>query len=151
MAAAKSWPEALQDAVASGSAASIASALALAGFGKHELDDCAAPLNGPSQWVWGKHAPYRNGFSVRHTVTGYAIHHVAATFWALLYEKLRRGRRNALPLAVATSALAAVVDYKCTPRRLTPGFEKRLSKRALLAVYAAFALGLAVPSRKYFR
>jgi hypothetical protein len=142
----KSWPEALEAAIASGSAASIASALVLAGMGKRELDDAAAPLNGPSQWVWGKHAPYRDGFSVRHTVTGYAIHHLAATFWAVLYEKLRPGRRYAAGHALATSAVAALVDFKLTPQRLTPGFEKRISGRAIVAVYAAFALGLALPA-----
>jgi hypothetical protein len=33
-----------------------------------------------------------------------------------------------------------------TPERLTPGFEHRLSTRALLGVYACFAIGLALGS-----
>jgi hypothetical protein len=36
------------------------------------------------------------------------------------------------------------VDYRLTPRRLMPGYERRLSQPSLLAVYAAFAAGLAL-------
>jgi hypothetical protein len=42
--------------------------------------------------------------------------------------------------------LACFVDYQLTPQRLTPGFEHRLSSRAMLAVYACFAVGLAIGS-----
>ena len=145
MPASKPWSHAFRDAALSGGAASLASALVLAARGRRELADVAAPLNGPSQWVWGKHAPYRNGFSVRHTVLGYAIHHLAATFWALFYEKARSEGRNPAALAAAITATAAFVDYRLTPERLTPGFEKRLSRESLVLVYCAFALGLAAP------
>jgi hypothetical protein len=140
----KSWRDALRDALVSGSVASIASTAALLLFGEKEIGDPAAPLNGPSQWIWGRHAKYRNGFTVRHTVVGYAIHHAASIFWALFYEKARRG--PALRDAAITSAVASAVDFRLTPPRLRPGFEKRLSQPALVAVYAAFALGLAAAS-----
>jgi hypothetical protein len=146
MAASISWSDAFRDAAWSGGAASLASAIVLSLRGRRDLRDAAAPLNGPSQWVWGKQAPYRDGFSVRHTVVGYAIHHLAATFWALFYEKARPEERHPAALAIATSAIAGLVDFKLTPERLTPGFEKRLSRRSLVWVYAAFALGLAAPS-----
>jgi hypothetical protein len=42
--------------------------------------------------------------------------------------------------------VACFVDYRMTPERLTPGFEHRLSSRALLGVYACFAVGLALGS-----
>ena len=48
--------------------------------------------------------------------------------------------------AVTAAAVACFVDYRLTPRRLTPGFEHRLSSKALLAVYACFAVGLAIGS-----
>jgi hypothetical protein len=133
-------------AVSSGSIASLASTIVLALRGKAEIDDIWAPLNGPSQWIWGRHAKYRNGFSLRHTAVGYAIHHVASIFWATFYERFcRRGSMRAIAEAAATtSALAAFVDYRLTPQRFTPGFEKRLSKRSLVLVYAAFGLGLAL-------
>jgi hypothetical protein len=41
------------------------------------------------------------------------------------------------------AAIANVVDFKLTPQRLTPGFEKHLSKRSLAIVYVSFAAGLA--------
>jgi hypothetical protein len=141
------WKQALRRGVVSGSIASIASGTALAACGKRELDDPAAPLNGPSQWLWGERAACADGFSLRHTLAGYAVHHAMSIFWAVLYEKFRRrplpSAAATLP-AIATSTGACVVDYCLTPKRLTPGFEKRLSRGALLLVYAAFAAGLAV-------
>jgi len=133
----------------SGSLASVASTVALVLCGKGEVDDSCAPLNGPSQWIWGRHAKYKDGFSIRHTVVGYAIHHIASVFWAMFYERFRRGRdarKAILPSAAATSAMAAFVDYELTPHRFRPGFEKRLSRRSLVLVYAAFGLGLAAAS-----
>jgi hypothetical protein len=141
------WKEALRRGIVSGTVASVASAAVLAACGKRELNDPAAPLNGPSQWLWGERAACADGFSLRHTLAGYAVHHAMSIFWAVLYEKFRRAplpsAAAALP-AIATSASACVVDYCLTPKRLTPGFEKRLSRRSLLLVYAAFAAGLAV-------
>ena len=43
----------------------------------------------------------------------------------------------------AVSALAYLTDYHVVPSRLTPGFEKRLGGRSLLAIYAALAFSLA--------
>lgn len=131
--------------VLSGSLASIFSAATLALCGKAEIDDACAPLNCPSQWIWGRHAKYTNGFSLRHTVVGYAIHHAASIFWAVLYERLasRQSHHAKLKAAAATSAVAALVDFRLTPQRFTPGFEKRLSVISLAMVYSAFALGLA--------
>jgi hypothetical protein len=138
-----SWTDTLSAALVSGTLASVASAGALALAGRRELGDAAAPLNGPSQWLWGRHAPYHDGFSLRHTVVGYGIHHLSAIFWAAWFERARPQRSSALPAALATSSLACFVDYCCTPERLTPGFQKRLSRRALFGTYVAFALGLA--------
>lgn len=44
--------------------------------------------------------------------------------------------------AVEATAAAAVVDLLLLPRRLTPGFERRLSGRSLALVYAALAAGM---------
>ena len=130
-----------------GTFAALASAAVLAGYGKRETGSAVAPMNGPSQWVWGHHAPYRNDATWRHTALGYAIHHGASLFWGALFEFFRRRAPQDIPgtiaSAVTTAAIANVVDFKLTPERLTPGFEKRLSHRALFATYAAFAVGLA--------
>lgn len=145
----KSWSQATRDGLVSGTIASVASTIALSILGKAELGKTAAPINGPSQWVWGRHAPYQDHFSLRYTIVGYAIHHAASVFWALWYEKLRQrlgpaeSAASALAPAVITAATAYAVDFHFTPKRLTPGFERRLSQRSLLMVYGAFALGLA--------
>lgn len=139
----------IHDGLVSGSIASIASSISLSILGKAELGDSAAPMNGPSQWLWGRHAPYQNRFTLRYTIVGYVIHHAASVFWAIWYERLRRRFAPArtvtavLAPAVIATAAAYTVDFHFTPKRLTPGFEHRLSKPSLLIVYGTFALGLA--------
>ena len=139
-------------ALVSGSIASLGSALALTALGKKELNKSAAPMNGPSQWIWGKHAPYMNEFSMRYTVIGYLIHHAASIFWALWHQVLCERiqvddkKLHATATAVAITASAYAVDFHLIPKRLTPGFEHRLSKRSLILVYGVFALGLAAPA-----
>lgn len=136
----------------SGSVASIASAISLLLMGKSELNRFAAPLNGPSQWIWGRHAPYVNRLSFRYTFIGYIIHHAASIFWAIGYEALRlrlpppETSYAVLVPAFLTGIAAYTVDFYLIPKRLTPGFENRLSKRSLFLVYGVFALGLAVPA-----
>ena len=124
------------------------STLALAACGWRELGDPYSPLNGPSQWLFGRHAALKDGASIKHTLSGYVIHHAMSVFWALLFERYRRKRDargiDTLLPAAATSAIACFVDYRLTPERLTPGFERRLSRKSLALVYAAFAVGLAV-------
>jgi hypothetical protein len=149
----KTWSSAIRSGLVSGTGASVVSTIALSILGKAELDKFAAPVNGPSQWIWGRHAPYQDHFSLRYTLIGYAIHHAASVFWAIWYEKLRQQLPPAestaavLAPAIATTAAAYAVDFHFTPKhltsRLTPGFEHRLSQPSLLIVYATFALGLA--------
>lgn len=142
-------PQLLREALAAGGAASLASTAALLAFGARECDDVAAPLNGPSQWVWGRDAPYRHGFSWRYTGVGFLVHHLASTFWGAIYAAVRPRSRDVprdIAIAAGVSAFACVVDYGLTPQRLRPGFEKRLSMRALAGVYVVFAAGLAAGS-----
>lgn len=143
------WSRTIRAGLVSGAVASIASTIALSILGKAELGKSAAPVNGPSQWIWGRHAPYQDRFSLRYTIVGFAIHHAASVFWAIWYEKLRqrfapaKSTTAVLAPAVATTAAAYAVDFHFTPKRLTPGFEHRLSQPSLLIVYGTFALGLA--------
>lgn len=137
------WKAAARAATVSGACAGVLSALALAWRGHRDAHDAAAPLNGPSQWLWGRHAPSVHGFSAKYTGLGIIVHHAAAFFWAVLYERLRARMGHAVPAAVATAAVANVVDYKLTPARLQPGYERQLSRRSLAWVYAAVALGFA--------
>jgi hypothetical protein len=133
-------------AIVSGAAGSLLSTLALAGCGWRELGDPYAPLNGPSQWLFGRQAALKSGASLKYTLSGYLIHHAMSVFWALVFERIRaRGSAapSALLPAATTSAVACFVDYQLTPKRLTPGFERRLSRKSLAVVYVAFAIGLA--------
>jgi hypothetical protein len=139
----QSWNRTASDALWSGAWAAVASAVVLSWRGHREADDAAAPINGPSQWFWGRTAPSARGFSVKHTVVGYLTHHFAATFWALWFERVRERVGHPAAVALGTAAVANVVDYVFTPKRLQPGYERRLSKRSLALAYGAVALGLA--------
>jgi hypothetical protein len=146
----KSWPQALKNGMLTGSIASVCSATVLALCGKIESGSAAGPNNGPSQWIWGEGAAYDRRATWRHTAMGYAIHHATSVFWATLHEKLLRSQNqmesngSLVAKGAATAALACFVDYKVTPRRLQPGFDKQLSRVSLFFVYAAFGLGLAL-------
>lgn len=139
----------LRNALVSGSAASAASALALAACGARDAATPFSAVNAVSHWLWGDKAFRRDRPSWRYTVLGLAIHHVSSVFWGTLFERLfgrkldRAGPGATMAAAAATTAVACFTDYQLTPRRLQPGFEQRLSTRSLTVVYAAFALGLA--------
>lgn len=146
------WRRAARKALVSGAAASALSTVALAACGRREQGSAAGPNNGPSQWVYGRGAAYRRGASLRYTLVGFLVHHLSATGWALLHERVFNNRPRPqtpgerLARAAATAAVANVVDFRLTPKRLRPGFEVQLSKKSLLIVYAAFAVGLALAS-----
>lgn len=136
---------ALREGVVAGTLAGVLSAAVLAVMGRRETGHAAAPINAVSHWVWQPEALHANEPSLRHTGTGFATHHAASVLWATLYalarQKLRPGSPPTVAGAITTSAVAAVVDFKMTPERFTPGFEHRLSTSALVGVYAALALG----------
>jgi hypothetical protein len=143
-------------ALISGAAASLLSVIALAISGQAENRRPAGPINGPSQWIHGRSAAKIRTPSVRHTLTGFLIHHATATGWAMLHErvlgkdKAQQTFAQRLGRAAVTATVANVVDFQLTPKRLRPGFETQLSRTSLFAVYAAFAVGLAlVAPRKH--
>lgn len=144
------WTTSMQRGLVSGAASSVISTAALALLGRGEAGSAYAPTNAVSHWIWGDEAAEHDGFSLKYTITGYAIHHLSATFWSVLFERLagkkldRKDLRVTLAASAATSAFACFADYKLTPKRLQPGYEKRLSKKSLAGVYAAFAVGLAL-------
>jgi len=146
----KPWRRALRDALVSGTTASLTSTAVLMTCGAHEAGHALAPTNAISHWYWGDGAARRNRFSWRHTALGYATHHGASVFWAFFYDMLFGNRRTEKPApvvlseAAAIAALACFVDYRLTPRRLMPGYEQRIGRPALAAVYASFAAGLAL-------
>lgn len=120
--------------VLAGTTAAIAASLA----GRWQSRSYAAPLNATSHIVWGDEAARHDEASAKYTGTGALLHYGAALFWAALHEAMPG---PAALRAAATAATAYVVDYHVVPRRLTPGFEMRVSPGALAAVYGALAIG----------
>jgi hypothetical protein len=146
----KTWPEALRDGAVSGSIASVLTTAVLSGCGIRENGTPFAPTNAISHWLWGDHATYQDHPSARYTLPGYVIHHASATLWGVLYEKWfgNSADEKAIIPAVAAGAtvagLACFVDYNLTPRRLRPGYEKRLSTQSLFILYGTFGIALAM-------
>ncbi len=144
------WKTALREGGLAGTLASVLSTAVLAAAGARQAGSAVAPTNAVSHWLWGEESLHAQRPTLRHTVTGYVTHHLASIFWAALYSRLygRRESAKELPQAIAgglaTSAVACFVDYRLTPKRLTPGFEHRLSATAMVAVYGALAAGFAL-------
>ncbi len=141
-----SW---LQRVLTAGTLASVLSGLVLAWRGRGDTGSAVAAVNAPSHWIWGHEALRRNDATARHTLLGALVHQASSLFWAFFYDTLQRLRRRPTPAsalvdAAAITTLAAVVDLKVVPERLTPGFERRLSNRSLWWVYLSFGVGLAV-------
>jgi hypothetical protein len=144
------WKQAAHRALYSGAAAAVLSAITLAVCGKLERTTASGPLNGPSQWLWNRQAAHRRQASLRYTLVGYCVHHLASVGWAIVHEKYvasrvrGRGVGSHVAAGAATAVLACAVDYGVAWGRLQPGFDKQLSRKSLFAVYASFGLGLAL-------
>jgi hypothetical protein len=131
-----------------GAVAGIATSSVLALFGARD-GDAAGPLNAVSHIAWGEPAGWERGVSAKYTGLGLALNGTAVTAWAGLHELLFR--RRPLLGGALISALAYATDYFVVPRRVTPGFEKRLSGAGMFAVYAALALALSLPAARSAR
>lgn len=137
------------DTLATAALATAATTLTTALLGQRELGHPAAPLNATSHIVWGDDAARHDRPDTKHTLVGAALNAGAMVAWAGVLEATlgpwaRRGSLlRAAVAGAAVSALAYATDYHLVPRRFTPGFEKRLSGRALAVTYGALALSLA--------
>lgn len=143
----------LGKALGSGAIAGLTTLLTASLAGKRETGSYAAPMNATSHVLWGDEAAQQDAPSTKYTLTGIAFNVASATFWAAIYEKLfgRQSDAEQSPIkpllgAAAVTAGAYLTDYYLVPKRLTPGFEKRLSGKSLAAVYGALALGMAARS-----
>ncbi len=132
--------------------AAVATTATLALLGKKETGSAAAPINAVSHIAWGDEAATKDATDVKHTAVGEVLHAGANLAWAvaqeLLFGKWMRagGPGRTLVAGGLTSALAYVTDYFVVPKRLTPGFEMRLSKGSLGLTYLVLALSLAAGS-----
>jgi hypothetical protein len=146
----KPWRESLRDGLWPGNLAGLVSGAVLAACGQAELRKPLAPLNAPSHWLWSDRALRQDGRSWRYTAMGMLIHQASAVMWGVLYERFAARPRPTATLELRDAALAtaaaATVDFVLTPKRFTPGFERRLSVTSLVLVYAGFAAGVAIGS-----
>lgn len=138
----------LSRALLSGLTAGTLSMWTLVHRGRCEGHRAATTLSAPSHWLYGERALVQTEPSWRYTGAGALIHEASAVMWALLFERLvsRRNRTPSVTTLAASAAVvtgvAAVVDLKLVPERLTPGFEHHLSTRSLVWVYASVAAGM---------
>ena len=129
-----------------------ATSAAVAACGSFEGGNAVAPVNAVSHIVWGDEAAEQEEASLKYTLSGATLNAAAIASWAAIYElgfgrRARQGNvRAAIVGGVATAALAYVTDYYVVPKRLTPGFEKRLSSPSMFAVYVALAASLPLAS-----
>lgn len=144
----KSWNLVFKDAVIVGTVSGLTSLAAMALRSRQENGTPWVSINAPSHWLWGEEAIRQNGPSWRYTATGFLVHQLSAGFWALIHERwfasegAPRSTGNLVRDAAITSALAALVDFRCVPDRLSPGFQRRLSFGSLVGIYVLFGGGL---------
>jgi hypothetical protein len=136
--------------VVTGTIASAATAAAAAACGARDSGSALAAVNAVSHIVWGSDASNVRVADVKHTVPGLLLNTGATIFWAAIYESVfghaaDRGEiAKALLGGGAVSALAYVTDYHVVPKRLTPGWEERVSNRSLALIYVVLALSFPV-------
>jgi hypothetical protein len=146
----KNWSASFKDGLISGSLASVLSTAVLALRGRSEAGSAYAPVNAVSHWLYGDRAARQDKPSARYTLPGYIIHHGSSLIWGVVYERWfgqcaeEKDLPPALAGAVAVASLACFVDYKLTPERLQPGFEKRLSTPSMALVYGGVAIGFVI-------
>lgn len=132
--------------------ATAATTAAVALCGERDDANPIAPINAISHILWGDKAARQEDASIQYTLAGVALNSAAVLSWAAVYELTfgqlaRKGNFAAAVLGGASVAgLAYVTDYYIVPKRLTPGFEKRLSPRSMFAVYATLAATLPLAS-----
>jgi hypothetical protein len=106
-----------------------------------------ATLDAMSHIAYGDKAFAHTELCAKHTLVGAALNAGAMGTWAWVHARIARRRPRSVTRAFVTgaavAALAYVVDYHVVPRRLTPGFEARLSPRGFVAMYAVMAASLA--------
>lgn len=84
-------------------------------------------------------------FSPRESLLGVGINCAAMCAWGVLYEAGMEfsGAASGAATGMTGAAASFLIDYKLVPKRFTPGIEKRLSPRSVMAAYFAIAVTFA--------
>lgn len=142
------WSDTFHDALVAGSLVCVATVVAAALRGLADSGSAVAPINATSHMIYGPEAGEVEVPDVKHTALGFALNAGACVFWAAIYERLfgRTADRGDIGRSLigggAVAALAYLVDYHLVPKRLTPGWEERVSGRSLAMIFGAMALTL---------
>jgi hypothetical protein len=148
----KSWRAAFRDSIVPGAIAALTTCATVAARGRRDSGNAVAPINAATHAFWGDDAARVGNVTLRHTLPGVLINVGASLWWALICQKLfgkavqRYGAPAAMLAGAATSGIAYITDYKLLPRRLSPGWELRLTNRSLALSLGAMAVGLALGS-----
>ena len=126
-----------------------ATTAAVTTLAKLETGHAPAALNAVSHILWGDRAAKSDALDAKHTALGGALNATAMGVWAVAHELLPRAKSlgGACAKGALLSAGAYVVDYQLVPKRLTPGFERRLSRTALFITYGVLAAAFAYCER----
>jgi hypothetical protein len=140
------WQAHSQNAFITAGVAAAATTVAATLLSRAETTHPAAALNATSHIVWGDDAAAVDDADLRHTALGAFLNAGAMLAWAGVQELLPRSKSvgGAVVKGAFVTALAYVTDYYVVPKRLTPGFEKRLSSRNLALIYASMAAALSL-------
>jgi hypothetical protein len=144
----RTWSERAGDAAISGTIASVATAATAAACGARDSGSGIAAVNAVSHIIWGSDASNVRVADMKHTLPALLLNTGATIFWASVYEEIfgQAADRGHVPKALlgggAVAALAYVTDYHVVPKRLTPGWEERVSNRSLGVLYVVLALSL---------
>lgn len=138
------------DTAVGGTGASVATTLLAAHECRRAGRSGASASNVSSHWIWGDQAFGVQSADLAHTGLGFLIHHASSHLWAAVHAawNLRRPAPPARRLvrAFVVSAIAAWVDYRVVPARLTPGFEAHLGRAAIARIYVTFGFVLGIAS-----
>jgi hypothetical protein len=142
--------EELQRVLVAGAIVCVATLVAAAVRGRADSGSAIAPINATSHIVLGPAAGSVDVPNFKHTMLGVVINAGASVFWAAIYQWLfdRDHQRGGVGTSVlggaAVALLAYLVDYQLIPKRLTPGWEYRVSGRSLAMIFGAMAVSLPV-------
>jgi hypothetical protein len=137
----------LMSALHSGSFAGLVTMATVALAGMREARSGIGPINATSHVIWGDKAGTTNTVDLKHTLPGVLINGAAGVFWALAHELVKTRLRRGGPAATiaggaAVAGAAYLVDYHVIPRRLSPGWELRLSRGSVALGFVALGLSL---------
>ena len=148
------WKDAVAEGLVSGTLGAALATAVLMVAGQRESGSAVAPINAVSHWVWGDSAARGDSVDLKRTGVGAVTQLLAGVFWGTLHAALRPRVQGdaAVPAAIAggiaTGVVAGTVDYGLIPKRLTPGWELRVSNKSVVLALAAMAAGIALGTIK---